>query len=1570
MVNQQTDMLDRILHKAYTESMQPPTIQGSRAPTQIPADFSPQQATEFAFPNLAPSIPMPQSNIDEFYQDYETNPGKYNLKMFRMLPGMADVLRERGVPEQSIQHMVANGVPQELAAELPNPTSELNFWDKLGQFNLARKVASGIETAFKPLVWVNEHVDQPWVGLWKYLGESFIPGEQTVERNVKQFGLYTGLRKGWQETDLPWYGKMAAEMTNPLWWIPGTVWLKGLSAGSKLALGAETAKTISEALSGVSKVTNAKITGAMKKVPFVRMVFEESPQSLLRNATGRSESMLDNLESLYVKSGYKTADMFDDLIRGETRFGLRDAITNPYQIRMADEILTRKVINKSGEAVDISNTLDLPILRDMARNGTEKEVQLAKETLSANMRKAYSTVYNVKLARGEGMFYDMYAFWRGAVLATPTFITQNFFENTVRSLIYNHSFLPVGSVQEIAKTARTPVMRNQGLNLAQRLRGADTVTEARAMITKEVEELKALEFQSPTARRKMLSLQKELDGLPETTEFLNLTNAMPIDQIIKNSNRNVSQYEKTMMGIFNSTAGRLFKSKKAEELARAAVRFPHSTASYLDSALLLRTYANANAQYINAFKTFTPSLADKIQQIEDKFRQHPEWEAEWGKPFTDQLKQGIISAPTQQDMSDFVLGVMGTDPFPKVKSAIQDGTLPPYVIEKLYGELWRGYILGDRKLAADTIRNARIDIANNSRTNAELISQKLELANKELIKDLPAELHNSMQRIIDKFDLDKRVQTKLADIEKQMLAGLEPMDAHEQAVFWANRHEKMEGMRIVKQTFVSEAAAEAAKIPDPVKAREYLDSIIPKLDAALQLYNEQYEQVHPLFASFTSALTKGRNEREVAAGAAQYIENVSKVLKTPELVNGLRGKQITSKLIWNNYYSATARHFDEVPKLVTRLLGMPESTLPEMQAAKVMENWQRELDNISTLVNQALDTPGKLQQHEQLFNSMFGEITNLYNDNIKSVIESEKMLNKASDFAESRAYMLMGNYAKTRGFDELLRGVFPFFYFPSRSIPFYIRTGMEFPAVPRGLWAYQTNTYEPGTPASLLGYYRTPIEGVYVNPFRYMMGMQILGSEPLAGMGQPQFEQVSTALSMLGFSFNPAINLGTELASRITETVTDGQMSLTRGEPRPILPQIDWARKGLMAATGKFIPEPTQLLMGFESQPAWFQRQIEKSVAAQGFDPAAVFGNKATPEMRQALNNAYREVAEKGLITTVLPVRFRHPEEIRMIQSQSDLLEDFNITKDQQIQAREAGINPIQFLNNLTKRQIMNDHPEWQPWLGLTSPFVSKQEREYWEQTRKFWYEYTELRNQYDSLQLYYTNRAETGIISPAEWRARYSDMQEQKSAAFEQLSKSYPLALIDNARRNRYNEEFKRPLPPVHMEDKAVAAYYAIKAPLDDRTGKPDFIALQHLQDQFLDGMPEDIRNYIEADTARPRLLQDDMEIQWRKERRRLRDWDGVKAQLVNSRPEWKQLLDRMAYARSADPVLYNNLRKSRDYKDYLRTLGNARDELIMRDAELEGLLTKWGIKSGPFKNPETMNWWMQNVVKSPTNY
>jgi hypothetical protein len=584
----------------------------------------------------------------------------------------------------------------------------------------------------------------------------------------------------------------------------------------------------------------------------------------------------------------------------------------------------------------------------------------------------------------------------------------------------------------------------------------------------------------------------------------------------------------------------------------------------------------------------------------------------------------------------------------------------------------------------------------------------------------------------------------------------------------------------------------------------------------------------------------------------------------------------------------------------------------------------------------------------------------------------------------NRAYAVMGDYSTTTNLDEMMSKVFPFWFFPSRSIPFYAKTFMQKPYLAADLERYLEATKDSKTtPESLIGYLPIPVgdQYFYINPMRPMMGYQILGHEPMAGLGQPMFQQVQQMFSMLGFGFNPALTWSAEAINKVTSSQG---LHLTRGEIQPLFPQQRWLQDATALALGTWLPMPEQSFFSqtVDGMPDWKKRNIEKELAVYINDNPELRDLWPTPrqlwndarngneQAQQIVSQQVKKLSFYGLVSAALPIyNRRNKEEIVMYNDRDQMLTDIfksnGLTEDQ-VQARfetarRQGFSPMMYLNRAQRREVYESKPEWEPWQGLTRVGIRPEEREMERQTEEFFQTFDEAKRQIQQ-QLDVVDQAFLeGRISGYDWRNQYNQIQAFHAGAFQMLVGDgkapdetgnpgrLPLARVTAERVDYFRKKFGNVTPPVHPEDEALNFYNAISPEIDASTGLPDYDTYFVKREEFMKSMPYQIRKYIQDDQLRARY-NSPVEAMYRKDLQVIQPYLASRREVAKIYPEFTKLQNMLA--REQDPRVRQQIQQR--MAKYEQMVSDRREKLRLGDANLEALLLKWGYVS-TILNPKT---------------
>jgi len=715
----------------------------------------------------------------------------------------------------------------------------------------------------------------------------------------------------------------------------------------------------------------------------------------------------------------------------------------------------------------------------------------------------------------------------------------------------------------------------------------------------------------------------------------------------------------------------------------------------------------------------------------------------------------------------------------------------------------------------------------------------------------------------------------------------------------------------------------------------------------------------------------------------------------PRAIRGLSANEVNISRMWANERLVVS----EIWEGVTHTLAAENNLLHALPQFSQPHWWNTYMSDVRALKRKVLQQLGKGKA------TAIGEkgkrLLGVQDDAIRSFHKLEKeMLSEwkiqmgAADYATQFADSVMGNYAVTTNLDQLMNIFIPFWYFPSRSIPFYLRTFTQKPYTLAFMTRYMEQAKEgfgetgkglgeAMTPEALVGYFPLTIgdQTYFINPFRPWMGYQMLGYEPMAGLGQPVVQQTFQAANMIGIGLAPHWTLGIEAINKWSST--DG-IYLTRGEPMPLFPQARWLQDLTGAAFGRYsaMPEQAMFSQNVDGMPDWEKRNLEKELARwilrnpekaaeKGWKfPRGILAVKDSDiEADAVIKQQIRRMSSYGLLSVVFPLYSRrNKEELVMRNDREQVIRDIltagGKNADKAIErAEQVGFSPMMYLNRQQRREIYEAHPEWEPWSGLTRVGINPQERAMEKQTREFYTYMDAVREQLGDRLATADEVFMQGHMSGYLWRQVYEEVQVQNSAIWRFLVGDglapdktrnpgvLPLARVTPSRAEWYRETYAKAIPPVHPEDYALDYYYSIQPEIDPLLGTYDYDSYFARREEFYDSLdthPE-IQNYIDDDRRRARY-DSPVEEMFRADRDLLQPYFAVRREYMKIHPDYELLL-RQART-TQDPLELAKLRK--ELNEHEREISRMREQIRMSDARIEAALFKWGYVS-TFINPLT---------------
>lgn len=586
----------------------------------------------------------------------------------------------------------------------------------------------------------------------------------------------------------------------------------------------------------------------------------------------------------------------------------------------------------------------------------------------------------------------------------------------------------------------------------------------------------------------------------------------------------------------------------------------------------------------------------------------------------------------------------------------------------------------------------------------------------------------------------------------------------------------------------------------------------------------------------------------------------------------------------------------------------------------------------------------------QLAQDISQSLNQVLDKNIGISRELQLADNKAKTMAWKESQGTFGNYSITTNLDQLMMKIFPFWYFPSRSIPYYIKAGLNKPAIPMGFYRYEAYTKtDPDSPPALLGYVKLPgSSGNYMNLARPLYMQGIFGTEQFTSEHLPGPESTIQALSSIGLGIGPQYAQALEVLSNLQRSTGIGP-ALTRGEPKPIVPQERWLQQlsgAAGVAGGRGLK--TSVVTNFPGE--MFNRNVDKELASNNIDP-----DLATEEQKL---QAAKSMQARSLYSAIAPqFKYRSAAELKYRTDLNSTLTELGVTPKMREEANEQGFSPLMYLNGETRKALTDSHPEWDVWKHLSRIMTHPDEKPYYDKTEYFYNSWNQVADRAEKNQEASTLALLQGNKTYGQWRDDYQSIQQEKSSAWEMLykdanlsgtNKSSPgFALVDNARLDEFRRLYKKAIPPIHPEDLALQVYRDINP-----SNKEYFIPAENAIDwekweqdrtTFLESVDSPIRDYILRMSTRST---DPVEADYNAGRVMRRDYWNIKDNVISELGA-ESLYNQIRL--TSDERTLALLKNNPKYKAAEKLTDVRRQGMRMRLPELDAHLTRWDYVTKP---------------------
>lgn len=1492
--------------------------------------------------------------------------------------------------------------------------------------NPAQTLGKGLEAIGIPFVWANEHLDKPWAALLVLAGQGLVPGTQDIEKALEERKVGDSwvdtIKGAYDEMELPWGAKTMLEFTMPLWWVfPSAYIAKAVGVGMKGA------KAI-----GLTRFTS-KVVKNLLSAPLIKKALVESVGSKIINAPFRVNGVMQDMGKAYQILNLKPKDLLSHIMRGSLEPGVVSKLKHFSAYKPGARKLEVLDIMMSDKTFKSMVQRELPDLAEQLAKGLKSSDDVIAY-LGGTMQKVMAAKAGVEMPKATSNIYGQaMAYWKAGVLTTPWYVAQNYFENFFRTSISTfepwkfggfETAFPLGKVhipqfRNLWSTVKGRPMPDELLNtaltLGARLDGKSTVVQLRTAVNASLKQAEIIlkKTKNPVTRRSLeasiFKYQDMLERMPHINERLKVAPAQLSGEAIMRgaipattehpfTKGNRLFLEKAVFKPEFEAEVAVVRALKGKDAAKAwrkrwvgrqeklthavnvSSNYPRSAAAMSDSGGKISCYNALFDNHMDASMHLMPNRVAFLDEVLDTATLTKLKALGFTKKELKSLRIGLRDSKVSNDIKLAVANI-SESPLPHISNMPDECVIPTSVWNAHQVDMQAAILKGDKK----AIRAIGKQIKGESWAH----TADMKVTYENMLKEF--------QGIgVEKFPVLKSTLDDIDDLYSNMALKMKAFDDEEIATFGAEFMVKeIESRKFFETqlyynratTKVIEGKYMQQQLTKGVKAADISQEVHGVVKLGMNKTMQFADEYRKSTRSINSFFNTHPGKKNEAIRLAQWKEWYKKQLVTrPSLVRGLSKNKPDIEMLWNQERLSVSELYRDFNETIAKTFGV-EMVSSRYHPSTWLANAYSDADDLVARATIALDDDvPKLVDKFMAIDVVEKKALKLLKKNQAGLLDEWFVQTQAMNFASGAADGIMGNYAVTTDLDTFMNKISPFWYFPSRSIPYYLKTFAQKPYLLAHLERYlQGSLGDDVVPKSLVGY--LPIHAgdqyYFINALRPWMGYQLLGYEPMAGLGQPFIQQLGQMVNMMGVGLHPGLSYGLEMINRISSAQG---FYLTRGEPMSLFPQEKWLQD-VIGLTGVWQPTVGQLLFNqnADNKPDWETRNLEKEVARwmgqeqnapmlqeKGWEyPRDVLKAAETDnDARDIVKSQIARMSRFGLMSVALPIYSRrNEEEIERFKNKDEFLKELMVDngidpEEAFKRANEVGFSPMMYLNKLQRREIYKAHPEWKPWDGLTRVGISPEEKEMERQTREFYIVYDREIN-------IATQRMEVldqaflgGFISAYNWRKSYSDTQNNMSAVWMTLigdgyapgvtrnGGMLPLARVTTDRVEYFREKYQQPIPPILPEDSALDYYYSIQPELEASTGQYDYDTYFAKRESFLSSMPPYVQKYI-ADYRRLSKYDSLVEEEFRKDKEKLQTYFSVRRNVKDEFPEFAAILAQLEREQDPEAIIALNKRKNA----FERIVSERKEQLRLHSAEVESLLFKWGYID-TFVNLQTIAW------------
>lgn len=1316
----------------------------------------------------------------------------------------------------------------------------------------------------------------------------------------------------WDEASIPWLAKTATELVvDPLSYFGWGLSTKAMKAASRMGMPAvaKALKPISNAEEAYIRMAAKPIQGgakALRKAPAVipdiaelratgKLVFkkpiDESARSIINNLPTHTYDLLHNLGLAGEISGKPLSQILENLRMGIPDEELFKTIISPQQKRALG------YLQKNAGQLDLDTIIKIADKHpDTAASVigwkqvglVAKELKLPPPRLATGVLGSFQKITN-----------NMYSLWKRTVLQTPYYVLQNTVENPVRELLVGvRPLLDITDYAKLGSFGEHPMdIQRRVISLADRwnknmpehLATPFAKTPATGGVTEAVTGAVAVGKAFPASTvaaymddaaivntyfsyydRYMRTLMETTS--PETAASLAKLTGLYDDAIKagtpKASWTNTEIHKSVTPKIqekLDEIAAKLPDSLKLDPVKRIMVKdfIPYkaggTSAKWIDSEGWMQLHPQASMddivhELVHAnYPAWDEKLVEKTgRELAKIIKDSPDIiEPE----ILTHLKQTSISGSSDDVIKAFQEVQRNKTMVISRPTSQIEKSLPGAIQNKIRAELPRLWAKNDIQGIHRLFEELQRTLPQRIETYQKQVMVQRLKSYRDLIRtSVPRKYQSFVTKVLNSFKMDK-----ISESEAR-IASAKSLTEFQQAMFKASQASRRELEALAEATMITEAIAR--NVDDKVLQAWYFtgEQINQRaFKAGEELVDHVFTTANVIrFAKDPSAIRKGWDT---------FIQTIQS--EFPEIAESLRSVTAPdTDSLWSAYRSMQERRWFNVGQEKLRAMGIDFNQFPRVIGVDgkllTQEDFLKsQLSGLKSWESRIVKTWDKRHIKPTAKNKLLDglrEETLLTKESV--ALQERQIQNEAREMALGVTYSTFGNYAQRTNLDEFMQGVgVPFWFFPSRSIPFYTSQMIQRPRLGVEIMNMQNESATSEQPSRLFGSLNIPGTNYWYNPIGSTMLWQLADQRNFTPAAMGGLEQGQNWIrNTLGVSLGPQWTIATALVERVMGR-QQGKTILTM-EPQPIIPQQRW----LDAVANLHLPVISPIV-GLMNEPFdaylravygdtvanWQKREVEKTIVDMGFNP------------QDAPDKVIEAAWDKYYIRQLLSipggaVKEMTDTEMARFEAINQKSKDLGLTKQQRVSLRQMGESPFVGLRQDQIEAIYEDVPAqklWRyirPW-GLTS------------KSKPVWDDYIQLKLGRETLlygadkdnptkgsRLYkeqqFDKALQSGKISPREWKSMYRQSYSDYISKVEQLEIDFPEAPKTEADWESYRELLGWDEPVRHPDDIKLDEYYKVmdSSKFETELGQFDFNAWKKAESTFFQGLSPDTALYINS--------------------------------------------------------------------------------------------------------------------------